>query len=211
MTAKRETTIDRRTGKRARFVPIMAGMLAIAGVAYLVASREPAAVPVAISPRTMNPIGEVSERYLSYNVEMVEVTGGRFWRPYKDGKRWGNDRYEYRPPLNLSEPRLNRLAAALGPAYVRFSGTWANATYFDPDGTGAEKAPPGFDTVLTGEQWRGAVAFAKAADAKIVTSFATSVGTRDRNGVWQSSEAERFVAYTKSDASKNSVRESWQA
>ena len=27
-------------------------------------------------------IGAVSERYQSYNVEMVEVTGGRFWKPY---------------------------------------------------------------------------------------------------------------------------------
>lgn len=37
-------------------------------------------------------VGEVDERFLSYNVEMVEVTGGRFWRPYGSS---GSDRYEY--------------------------------------------------------------------------------------------------------------------
>ena len=40
--------------------------------------------------------------------------------------------YEYGPPLDLTNARLRKLAAALGPAYVRVSGTWANTTYF-PD------------------------------------------------------------------------------
>jgi len=154
---------------------------------------------VTIAPDAMKPVGTVSDRFLSYNVEMVEVTGGRFWRPYKDGKREGDDRYEYRPPLDLSDARLTKLAAALGPAYVRISGTWANATYFDPDNASKGKAPQGFDTVLTGEQWRGAVDFARAVDARIVTSFATSPGVRDDTGVWQpAAQADRLITFTKS-------------
>lgn len=43
--------------------------------------------------------------------------------------------------------------------------------------------PAGFDGVLTQEQWKGVVDFARATDAKIVTSFATSPGVRDRSGV----------------------------
>jgi hypothetical protein len=27
-------------------------------------------------------LGTVDERFQSYNVEMLEVTGGRFWKPY---------------------------------------------------------------------------------------------------------------------------------
>src|SRR6185312_6901973 len=38
-----------------------------------------------IDPASMTRIGSVDERYQSYNVEMIEVTGGRFWKPY--GKR----------------------------------------------------------------------------------------------------------------------------
>ena len=32
----------------------------------------------------MQRIATVDERFQSYNVEMVEVTGGRFWKRYKD-------------------------------------------------------------------------------------------------------------------------------
>jgi hypothetical protein len=36
------------------------------------------------APATMKAVGRVDERYQSYNIEMLEVTGGRFWKPYKD-------------------------------------------------------------------------------------------------------------------------------
>ena len=42
---------------------------------------------------SLDKVGSVDERFLSYNVEMVEVTGGRFWRPYGSP---GTDRHEYR-------------------------------------------------------------------------------------------------------------------
>jgi hypothetical protein len=35
-------------------------------------------------PADLRPITKTDERFQSYNVEMVEVTGGRFWKPYKD-------------------------------------------------------------------------------------------------------------------------------
>ena len=159
----------------------------------------------------MQRIGTVDERFQSYNVEMLEVTGGKFWKPYSslaketaapvassgDSMPTGMDPnlYEYRPPVNLANARLRKLARALGPAYVRVSGTWANTTYFQ-DGPGpAPKTPPsGFDGVLTQAQWKGVVDFAKATDAKIVTSFATSPGVRDSSGVWTPIEASKFLA-----------------
>jgi hypothetical protein len=179
-------------------VVILGVLLVLAWAVYWLVTRPPRPVPVAVTPATLKPVGTISDRFLSYNVEMVEVTGGRFWRPYSAGLRKGDDRYEYRPPLDLANPRLRKLAAALGPAYVRFSGTWANATYVGPNGENLGKAPPGFDTVLTAEQWRAAVAFAKAANAEIVTSFATSPGTRDKAGVWQPENAQRFLDLTRS-------------
>jgi heparanase 1 len=36
------------------------------------------AAPASIVPSTMPRVGTVSERYQSFNIEMVEVTGGRF-------------------------------------------------------------------------------------------------------------------------------------
>lgn len=90
----------------------------------------------------------VDERFQSYNVEMVEVTGGEFWTPYDAGEG-----KVVRPPLDLDSERLRNLARALGPAYIRVSGSWANSTYFDPDGAAGSPPPEGFGGLLTGEQW----------------------------------------------------------
>ena len=38
---------------------------------------------VSIEPSKMAKLSTVDPRFVSYNVEMVEVTGGRFWKPYK--------------------------------------------------------------------------------------------------------------------------------
>ena len=100
---------------------------------------------VSLDAAKMQRIGTIDERFQSYNIEMLEVTGGKFWRPYSSLAKQtsgpvasssdtpaGMDpsMYEYRAPVNLANARLRKLAAALGPAYVRVSGTWANTTYF---------------------------------------------------------------------------------
>ena len=154
---------------------------------------------ISIAPSTMRRIGTVDARFQSYNVEMVEVTGGRFWRPYgptiaDEGGR--SSHFAYRPPIDLSNPKLRQLASALGPAYLRVSGTWANATYFADSDNAPSMSPSGFDGVLTRRQWHGVVDFARAVDAKLVTSFAVSVGTRDANGAWSADRARRLIAYT---------------
>ncbi|HZE09677.1 MAG TPA: hypothetical protein VE110_13065, partial [Gemmatimonadaceae bacterium] len=160
-------------------------------------------------------VGEVDPRFVSYNIEMVEVTGGRFWKPYADDT--GTDGaakaatpnsnpnagldpsvFQYRPPIDLTNARLRNLATGLGPAYVRVSGSWANRTYFqDDDSQPLKQPPPGFDDVLTRSEWKGVVEFARAVGAQIVTSFAISAGTRDANGVWMPTQADAFARYTR--------------
>ncbi len=159
----------------------------------------------------MPAIGTVDERYQSYNIEMIEVTGGRFWAPYKSQSNAPADTtqptpggmpaslYRYRPPVDLSNQQLRKLAAALGPAYVRVSGTWANSTYFqDSDAPAPAKAPTGFNGVLTRKEWRGVLDFAKATNAQLVTSFAISTGVRNSDGVWTPVEAEKILRFTHS-------------
>jgi len=187
---------------------------ACAGVLVLAAFAGPAdSQPSAsLAPATMARIGAVSERFQSFNIEMVEVTGGRFWKPYgaavnallqaqASAGPVGMDPglYQQRQPIDLSSPRLRKLAAALGPAYVRVSGTWANTTCFlDTDEGIPVSPPPGFNGTLTRRQWKGVVDFSRAVDARIVTSFATSEGTRDRAGVWTPAQARLLLAYTES-------------
>lgn len=170
-----------------------------------------------VTPSTMPKLATVDPRFVSYNVEMVEVTGGRFWKPYKsaaDDKTatkpatsadvnqqvgGSSSLYQYRSPINLASPRLRKLAAALGPSYVRVSGTWQNSTYFQNDDNAALTEPPnGFKGVLTRAEWKGVVDFSLALDDKIVTSFPISAGTRGADGVWTPAQAEAFVQYTKS-------------
>jgi hypothetical protein len=169
-----------------------------------------------IQPRTMAKIGEVGPRFVSYNVEAVEVTGGRFWKPYKNesGQKnasagespqalnqlggAGADLYEYRPPINLFNPRLRKLAASLGPSYLRVSGTWQNSTYFqDDDNPAMAAAPEGYKGVLTRAEWKGVVDFSRAVGAELVTSVAVSAGTRDAGGAWKPDQAKALFNYTK--------------
>jgi hypothetical protein len=166
----------------------------------------------------MPKVGTVDPRFVSYNVEMVEVTGGRFWKPYSSfptnaearpdakgaapdaGSQAGRDAnlYQYRPPIDLANPRLRNLAKAIAPAYVRVSGSWANTTFFQDDDNPPLKQPPaGFDQVLTRGEWKGAIDFARAVGAEIVTSFAISSGTRGPDGVWTPAQARAFMDYTK--------------
>jgi hypothetical protein len=129
---------------------------------------------------------------------MVEVTGGHFWRPYRDDSKASGTPplFAYRKPIDLANARLRKLAAALGPAYLRVSGTWANATYFNDTGGNAISTPDGFTDELTRAQWKGVIEFARAVDARLVTSFATSAGTRDAHGVWMPTLANKLIAYT---------------
>ena len=171
---------------------------------------------VQLAPATMKRVGEIDERYQSYNVEMLEVTGGKFWKPYKDiqpqaesvaqsstqaqsgGAPAGMspDLYQYRPPIDLTNKRLRAMAAALGPAYVRVSGTWANTTYFADTDNPSEHPPKGYDGVLTRRQWLGAIDFSRAVNAPIVTSMPLSAGTRDANEAWRPDQARRWLAFT---------------
>ena len=139
--------------------------LAVFGAGAFAASHTTA---TAVAPSTMPRIGKVDERYLSYNIEMLEVTGGQFWKPYKSQSASANspgnassssvpagmspDLYQYRAPIDLANARRRKLAAALGPAYVRISGTWANSTYFQDSDDSPQKPPAGFHGVLTRSQ-----------------------------------------------------------
>ena len=69
------------------------------------------------------------------------------------------DLYQYRPPLDLTNRRLRAMAKALGPAYVRISGTWANTTYFADTDTPPRDPPQGCGGVLTRKQWLAAIDF----------------------------------------------------
>lgn len=210
----RREVLERMMNKQ----PIQLTATAVFASLFLTAVLPAQNTKASLKPSTMPRIGSVDERFQSYNIEMVEVTGGRFWKPYdaqvdallasqsaarekgaNQPAGMSPDLYQYRPPIDLTNSRLRKLAAALGPAYLRVSGTWQNTTWFqNTDDPAPEKAPEGFKGVLTRQEWKGVIDFSHVTDAKIITSFATSAGTRDAAGVWTPAQAGEFLAYTKS-------------
>lgn len=154
----------------------------------------------------------VDEHFQSYNVEMVELIGGRFWRPYSSLEAAGDapmsdvtdgavglseDLFEQREPIDLNNRRLRTLAAALGPAYIRVSGSWANTVYFQNNDDAPLTAPPeGYAGVLTRQQWRDLFDFARTVDGEVFTSFAINQAVRDRRGVWTPVQAQQLMDYT---------------
>ena len=200
----RHAAVTRRFGFRRCF------LVAVALLFWPLPSlADPATDVPSVNPSSMPRIGTVDQRFQSYNIEMVEITGGRFWRPYRSraddapavsGSQTpaGVDAklFQYRRPIDLTAARLRRLAAALGPAYVRISGTWANSTYFADQDKPPALPPAGFGGILTRAEWRNVVEFARAVDARIVTSFAISTGSRDAAGSWTPDQARRLIGYT---------------
>jgi heparanase 1 len=170
----------------------------------------------AINLKAMKPIGKVDQRYQSFNIEMCEVIGGDFWIPYelidsvrKHTNKTGIAALKWKiDPINLYEKKLRNLASALGPTYVRVSGTWANAVYFQNNDEPRLTSPPnGFKNILTRQQWKGVIDFCKAVDGKLVSSFPISDGMRDENGKWQPTQVKAIMDYTKSIGGEISAAE----
>ena len=114
---------------------------ALLGVTMACASAadSPAGLVVAVTPASLPRIATVDSRYQSYNVEMAEVIGGNFWKPYDAASIAtmkakaaasakgtpsagvaGEDptMFQKRSPIDLANPRLRKLAAASGVEYA---------------------------------------------------------------------------------------------
>ncbi|MBQ8879926.1 MAG: beta-glucuronidase [Clostridia bacterium] len=161
-----------------------------------------------ISPEKNKIIREVDPRLMSYNVEMTEVTGGTFWKAYTKEQIAGTEAFtvsgglsdftamadlmQYYPPIDLYNERLRALASKFGPVWVRVSGSWATKTYYDFDGTTGGKAPSGYQSVLTREQWIGVLDFVKAMDAKLLISVSNCEGDHPNGGPLDLSQTKKI-------------------
>lgn len=66
-------------------------LLLIAAFSALAVAAHAEPLP-AIDVAHMNVVATVSPRFQSYNIEMAEITGAKFWCPYGDGAS-ATDRY----------------------------------------------------------------------------------------------------------------------
>ena len=154
---------------------------------------------IKLAPTELKKVRTVDECLVSYNVEMTEVTGGTFWKAYTPEQIAGTDEFrvsnaslnnftamadlmQYYPPIDLYNERLRSLARQLGPVWIRVSGSWATKTYYDFDGTTGGKAPEGYQSVLTKEQWIGVLDFVKAVGGKLLISVSNCEGDHPNGG-----------------------------
>ncbi len=153
---------------------------------------------IKLQPKENKKIREIDSRLMSYNVEMTEVTGGTFWKSYTPEQIAGTEEFQvsgeisdfttmadlmqYYPPIDLYNEKLRKLAKNLGLTWIRVSGSWATQTYYDFEGTTGGKAPEGYKSVLTKEQWIGVLDFVKAMGGKLLISVSNCAGDHPNNG-----------------------------
>ncbi len=175
---------------------------------------------ITLNPSTLTKIRNRDMRQQSYNIEMTELTGGTFWKPYTPEQISGAEPFPVPdnpedvmellkglhiqiPAINLYEPRIRTLAKALAPSVIRFSGSWATRTYYDLDNSTGGKVPDGFEYILTKEQWQGALDFVKEVGGEILVSVANCTGVhKDGTGEWIPYQAAALWDYTASQGMK---------
>ena len=150
---------------------------------------------IQLKDKNLNKLRTIDQRYVSYNVEMTEVTGGTFWKEYTPEQIAGMEEFppikdlmefsgimQWYDPIDLYDPKLRKLAAALGPTWIRVSGSWATKTYFDLDDQTGGTVPEGYQSVLTKAQWIGVLEFVKAVGGKLLVSVSNCDGDHPQNG-----------------------------
>lgn len=168
---------------------------------------------VKLDPYSLRKIREIDERLVSYNIEMTEVTGGTFWKKYTPGQIAGTEEFtqikglqdmtvmsdlmQYYPPIDLYNERLREMAKKLSPAWIRVSGTWATKTYYDFDNTTKGKAPEGYQSVLTKEQWVGVLDFVKAVGGKLLISVSNCCGDHPDGGPLDLTQARKIFDFSR--------------
>ena len=154
---------------------------------------------ITLQPDGLRPLHTMNPRLVSYNVEMTEVTGGTFWKAYTDAQIDGIEQvpppdlskgvaamHQWYDPIDTTNPRLIKLAKALGSCWVRVSGTWATRTYYDFDGTGM---PEGYFNHLRKQQWLNLLNFVKQVNGKLMISVANCDGLHSHDEPWNPSQA----------------------
>lgn len=156
---------------------------------------------VSLACEVLKELRKIDPRLISYNVEMTEVTGGTFWKAYTPEQIAGTEQvpppdfskgmsamHQWYDPIDTTNPRLIKLAKALGSAWVRVSGTWVTKTYYDFEDTGV--VPEGYQNRLTKQQWLNLLDFVKAVDGKLLISVANCEGLHSASEPWNPSQAE---------------------
>lgn len=159
-----------------------------------------------LSTENLKRLRTVDPMLTSYNIEMTEVTGGTFWKPYTEKQLQGKSKFmglslsgmmQYYEPIDLYNERLRKMAKGIPSVWVRVSGSWATKTYYGFSGEKEVSCPEGYENVLTKEQWIGVLDYVKAMDGKLLISLANCPGNHSREEVWNPKQARLIIEFSK--------------
>jgi heparanase 1 len=138
-------------------------------------------------------VAEVSERYLSFAIDVAQVVGGVFWSP--GGGVEGGVGTTRVPPYDFTSSRVRVLAGALAPTMMRIGGSEADRIYYDLSDDPGE-APEGFEEVLTRAQWDGMADFARELDIELFFTLNAGPGWRaEPGGPWDPEGVRELITY----------------
>ncbi|MFT2096945.1 glycoside hydrolase [Marinomonas sp. 2405UD66-6] len=156
---------------------------------------------VSISLNKASPIAKVDARFLSFSIDISVLAGGFWWEGSKGTQRGlGTQRVE---PLDLSQPALDNLVNALGPAYVRVGGSEADKVHYFTSATPASE-----DSLeLTQDMWNQLHSFCQRNDLALMFTMKYGLFERRKQGGWQTNEVEALLEYCQANQQKIDIFE----
>ena len=146
---------------------------------------------------TSTPIHRVAPEYLSFSIDTSQVVGGKWWNPSADVKETGSGSVPA-PVFDFDRPKLDLLASALAPAYLRIGGSEADKVYYDLDAGDGDpiSSPDGYESTLTRHRWDRVAAFARRNGLRLVVTLNAGPLARGPDGAWLGDNAAELIEYT---------------
>lgn len=137
-----------------------------------------------------DPIHRIDPRFLSFSIDISVLVGGFWWEGSKGSRRGlGTLRV---PPLKLNNEKLNRLTAALTPAFLRVGGSEADKIHY------FNAAPDDADAlVLQTHTWDALHAFKERHQLALVFTAKYGLFKRSQHGHWHENEITELLKYSR--------------
>lgn len=153
---------------------------------------------VVVRRKAGQPLHSIGPDYISFAVDSSQVVGGKWWNPEASTVEQGSGSV-HSPVFAWDNPVLNKLSAALSPAYLRIGGSEADKIFYDMQSDAAivEGAPEGYHSTMTRKQWDDVNGFARRHNLKLVMCLNVGPSSRDENYAWQLENAASLIDYSK--------------
>ncbi|MCB1316983.1 MAG: hypothetical protein KDK27_13555 [Leptospiraceae bacterium] len=168
---------------------------------YLSAGPAQAVEPVyAVNARvdTQNIAHETAPEYVSFALDLSQVTGGKWWAPEADQLELGSGNV-HAPVFDFDRPRLDALVRELRPAYLRIGGSESDKLFYDLSSNDERLEPEAespYHSIMTRRQWDRLNAFARRNRLRVMFTMNAGPSARDASGAWRGDNARELIRYT---------------